>query len=314
MRNLILKSILFIAANVTLFFIHFAVFRTALPWLVVLSVGIHILLLIYIPYQKWFKGRNIFYVLLIFTLASCNRPEPQNEGVLMVDWGRNGLESFSTVTGAQGILGPGKELYQVPMWEQQGDPAQVIISSKDASEFTVDPSYTYRPIRLKGPEIVFNYKNYPISSPEEFFDAIETKILNKRVTDAYREEARNYTTDSLMNNLASYENVVQNRLQKDFESKFFELTTLTSGLKPPSDMTEAINKRNIAIQKANEVKNQLETSRMLLEKAKIDAETNKVQSSGLTKEVLTQQWIEAVRTTNNKVIITDGKTPIILGQ
>ena len=79
-------------------------------------------------------------------------------------------------------------------------------------------------------------------------------------------------------------------------------------------MADAIEKRNNAIQKANEVRNELETSKMLLEKAKIDAETNRVQSTGLTKEVLQQQWIEAIRNTSNKVIITDGKTPIIIGQ
>ena len=33
----------------------------------------------------------------------------------MTDYGRNGIESFKTVTGAQGPLGPGSELYQVPM-------------------------------------------------------------------------------------------------------------------------------------------------------------------------------------------------------
>mgnify|MGYP003095896359 FL=1 len=53
---------------------------------------------------------------------------------------------------------------------------------------------------------------------------------------------------------------------------------------------------------------------MLLEKAKIDAETNRVQSSGLTKEILLEKYIEMLQTTSNKVIITDGKTPIMLGQ
>ena len=52
---------------------------------------------------------------------------------------------------------------------------------------------------------------------------------------------------------------------------------------------------------------------MLLEKAKIDAETNRIQSAGLTKEILMQQYIEMLRNTSNKVIITDGKTPVILG-
>lgn len=243
---------------------------------------------------------------------SCNRPEPNYEGVLMTEYGRNGINSFKTVTGAQGILGPGSELYEVPMWEQKGDPQKVVINTKDASEFTVDPSYTYKPIRGKGPEIVLNYKNYPIAKPEEFFEAVEQNILNKRVTDAYREEARNYTTDSLMNNLASYENKVQNRLAKEFQLKYFELTTLTSGLKPPASMTASIEARNKAVQEANKVKNELETSRMLLEKARIDAETHRVQSAGLTREVLTQNYIEMLRYTSNKVIITDGKIPVIL--
>ena len=255
----------------------------------------------------------IFLFSVIASLVGCNRPEPNYEGVLMTEYGRNGINSFKIVTGAQGMLGPGSELYQVPMWEQAGDPDVVEITAKDAGVFTVDPSYTYTPIRGKGAEIVFNYKNYRIQNPKTFFDNVEANVLNKRVTDAYREEARNYTTDSLMNNLGKFELSVQKRLKEEFKTKFFDLTTLTSGLKPPASMLKAVEDRNKAIQEANRVKNELETSRMLLEKAKIDAETNKVQSVGLTKEILMQQYIEMLRKTSNKVIITDGRTPVILG-
>ena len=257
--------------------------------------------------------KMIIFFSVIASLVGCNRPEPNYEGVLMTEYGRNGINSFKIVTGAQGILGPGSELYQVPMWEQAGDPDIVEITAKDAGVFTVDPSYTYTPIRGKGAEIVFNYKNYRIQDPETFFDNVEANVLNKRVTDAYREEARNYTTDSLMNNLGKFELSVQSRLKEEFKTKFFDLTTLTSGLKPPASMLKAVEDRNKAIQEANRVKNELETSRMLLEKAKIDAETNKVQSVGLTKEILMQQYIEMLRKTSNKVIITDGRTPVILG-
>ena len=257
--------------------------------------------------------KMIFLFSVIASLIGCNRPEPNYEGVLMTEYGRNGINSFKIVTGAQGMLGPGSELYQVPMWEQAGDPDVVEITAKDAGVFTVDPSYTYTPIRGKGAEIVFNYKNYRIQDPETFFDNVEANVLNKRVTDAYREEARNYTTDSLMNNLGKFELSVQSRLKEEFKTKFFDLTTLTSGLKPPASMLKAVEDRNKAIQEANRVKNELETSRMLLEKAKIDAETNKVQSVGLTKEILMQQYIEMLGKTSNKVIITDGRTPVILG-
>ena len=257
--------------------------------------------------------KMFFLFSVIASLVGCNRPEPNYEGVLMTEYGRNGINSLKIVTGAQGMLGPGSELYQVPMWEQAGDPDVVEITAKDAGVFTVDPSYTYTPIRGKGAEIVFNYKNYRIQDPETFFDNVEANVLNKRVTDAYREEARNYTTDSLMNNLGKFELSVQSRLKEEFKTKFFDLTTLTSGLKPPASMLKAVEDRNKAIQEANRVKNELETSRMLLEKAKIDAETNKVQSVGLTREILMQQYIEMLGKTSNKVIITDGRTPVILG-
>jgi hypothetical protein len=79
-------------------------------------------------------------------------------------------------------------------------------------------------------------------------------------------------------------------------------------------MADAIERRNNAKQQAEQVKNELEVSRMNLEKARIDAEANKVRTTGLSKENLTEKWIDAIKTTNNKVIITDGKVPVILGQ
>lgn len=252
----------------------------------------------------------VLFGLMSLMFVQCNRPEPNYEGVLMTDYGRNGIESFEVVIGAQGPLGPGSQLYEVPMFEQKSDVDAVKITAKDAGKFTVDPSYTYQVTRTKGPNIILNYKH--LGTGEGFLDNVESNVLNKLVTDAYREEARNYTTDSLMNNLNTFEKQVENNLKIKFQTKFFTLNTLTSGLTPPESMGKAIENRNNAIQKANEVRNQLETSKMLLEKARIDAETNRVQSAGLTKEVLQQQYIEAIRNSKNRIIITDGKTPVIL--
>jgi regulator of protease activity HflC (stomatin/prohibitin superfamily) len=246
----------------------------------------------------------------VLFLGSCHRPEPNYEGVLMTDYGRNGIESFKVVTGAQGILGPGTELYQVPMFEQKADVDAVRVSAKDAGVFTIDPSYSYQVTRTKGPNIVLNYKH--LGTGDGFLDNVEENVLNKLVTDTFREEARNYTTDSLMNNLNTFEKRVEKALTIKFSNKFFTLNTLTSGLTPPKSMAEAIEARNNAIQKANQVRNELETSKLYQEKARIDAETDRIKSAGLTKEVLQQKWIEAIRTSENRIIITDGRTPIIL--
>lgn len=258
--------------------------------------------------------KAVLIALTMTTATSCSRVEPNYEGVLMENYGRNGKDDFKTVTGRQWTMSPGVELYQVPMYETSGDPEEVKINAKDAGEFTVDPSYQYQPIRGKGIDIVFNYKHLGISRPSVMMDNVESAILNRLVINAFREEARNYSTDSLMNNLNTFEKQVEVRLAKEFEEKHFELKNLTSGLKPPQSMARAIEDRNNAIQQAEKVKNELNVAKMELEKAKIEAEANKVKSQGLDARILQARWIEAIKTTTNKVIITDGKTPMILQQ
>jgi hypothetical protein len=262
------------------------------------------------------------FLFLCLTLASnlvlsgcsgCNRPEPNFEGVLMESCGKNGLSDFKVVSGSQGPLGPCSELYQIPMFEQKSDVDEFGITAKDGGYFTVDPSYSYEAIRGKGPEICFNYKHVGPSDVNGFMDNIEKMILNPLVMNAYREEARAFTTDSLYKHMAKFEQRVESRLKTtDFNGKFFNLLTLTSGLKPPKTMIDAIEKRNQTQVLTDQMKNELELAKMRLEKAKIEAETDRVKSSGLTKEVLHEKWIEAIRNTNNKVIITDGKSPVIV--
>jgi hypothetical protein len=262
--------------------------------------------------------KKLMYFLMvsvsILTLASCSSVEPNYEGVLMESYGRNGESDFKSVKGRQWTIYPGTKLYQVPMFETSGDPEKISINAKDAGVFTVDPSYQYTPMRGKGVQIVFNYKHLGVDEPQVMFEQLETSILNKLVINAYRELARNYTTDSLMNNLNSYERLVEEKLKKDFESKFMYLENLTSGLRPPVSMEQAIEARNNAVQKANQIENEVKVARMEQEKARIEAQTNNIKADGLNEKILKQEWINAIRYSNNRIIITDGKTPVILGQ
>jgi regulator of protease activity HflC (stomatin/prohibitin superfamily) len=257
--------------------------------------------------------KNVFLILTIsLTLFSCSRVEPNYEGVLMENYGRNGKSDFQLVKGKQWTISPGTQLYQVPMFETSGDADEIIIRAKDAGKFSVNPVYQYQPIRGKGIDIVFNYKHLGVDEPEVMLENIEKTILNRLVVDAYRVQARNYTTDSLMNNLNTYEQEVQAKLKEVFKNKYFQLNELTSGLTPPESMSKAIEARNNAVQEANKVENELRVARMELEKAKIDAETNKAKAEGLDSKILTARWIDAIRYSKNKVIITDGKTPVII--
>lgn len=261
--------------------------------------------------KKLFNILTIFTLTMTLTSCSWNRPEPDSIGVLMDDYGRNGVKSFKVVTGAQGILWWGQELYQIPAWLQTGDPQKLDITTKNSGVFSIDPAYTYKALRIKGDSLVYEYRNYA-KTPESFFKNVEVNLLNKRVTDAYREEARNYTTDSLMANMNQFEKQVETRLKDEFSKRFFYLETITSGLTPPKSLTDEIERTNAALQKKRTIANEIENSKMEKEKAEIDAQTNEAKSRGLTKEVLTSDYIKMLQSTDNKVIITDGKSPLIL--
>jgi hypothetical protein len=109
-----------------------------------------------------------------------------------------------------------------------------------------------------------------------------------------------------------FESRVQERLKNEFEGKFFKLNSLTSGLTPPASMAQAIEARNNQKQMAEQVHNELEVARMQKEKAQIEQETNRIKSQGLTKEILAERYIDALRWSNNRIIITDGKTPVMI--
>jgi hypothetical protein len=117
------------------------------------------------------------FAILAMSLTSCswNRPEPDSIGVLMTDYGRDGKKSFAVVTGAQGILWPGSELYQIPAWLQTGDPQKLIITTENTGVFDIDPAYTYKANRAMGADLVYEYRNYA-KTPEYFFKIFKQKF------------------------------------------------------------------------------------------------------------------------------------------
>lgn len=241
----------------------------------------------------------------IVVLASCNRPETSWEGVLMTNYGAS-FEDFKVVTGAQGLLGPGTELYQVPMWEQTADPNEKTITTSNSGRFVVDPVYQYSATRNAGPKIIFNYKQLKDQDGTVFMDKIEGNVLNILVQNAYQETSGRYTTDSIMNNRLAYEKEVESVVKLAFEEKGFTLKTLTSGLTPPASMMAAIEARNNSIQEAERVRNELQVSQLQQQKAQIDQQTNQIKAQGYSKEYLMDKYIDAIRYSTNKVIIVDG--------
>ncbi len=273
-----------------------------------------------------------FFTLCLIIFSACEYVEPNYEGVLMENYSKSGKADFSIQQGKVWTASAGTSLYQVPMFEQKGDCPELIVFAKDGGKYTVDPSYSYSPIRGKGVDILFAYKHL-YGSSETFYDNIEGSILNPRVLNAYREEARKFSTDSLMNNVAKYENNVQTRLASEFSGKYFELSEVTSNLTPPASMSKAIESRNNQIQEANKLDNQKKTRESQIkidimnaetaakikiltanadvQSARLETEARELRNRSLTpaalRELELKKWDGAYPTT----IVQDSKSPII---
>lgn len=245
----------------------------------------------------------LFIFAISFLSFSCKRVEPNHEGILMTNCGKNGLDDFKVVSGKVNVMGVCTDLFEVPMFEQTGDVEQLALVLSDGSVgFSVDPEYTYRAIRGKGREIIYNYKH--LGSSEGFLDAIEDNILSRRVKEAYRDVARSYSADSLLNNMNEFEEAVKGELIPVFEEAYFTLVELTSGLTPPKELSNSIQARNQEISEAkrelermNREMNRLEVEKkkaeMQVEISRLQAESDLERSKGLTEEILEEMKIKA---------------------
>jgi hypothetical protein len=166
-------------------------------------------------------------------------------------------------------------------------------------------------------DIRVKYASQPLESSaeiltnSEFLDGVEKNILNTLVTNAYKEASRDLTTDTILYKLNSYELSVEKRVRADFEKKGFALNTLTSGLTPPASMVRAIEARNNASIEAQTVQQQLQAAIYQIKKDSIQRISNKIKSDGLTPEILQLEYIKTLPNIKG-VIITDGRTPIII--
>lgn len=243
----------------------------------------------------------ILFSALAVAFTSCTWVEPNYEGVLMENYGKNGINDFSVVNGKVNTWGWGTELIEIPMWNQRGDCSKIIITTKDGGRFDVDPTYSYTPIRGRGRNIAFEYRHL---KGDSILENIEKSVLDLTVIDAYRRVSRTYSTDSLLNHQGDFEAAVEALLRPAFIAKYFTLTELTSNLAPPKSMADAIERRNKMIQEAEAAKNGLEVARMnALQKvieAEAEAKANTIRQQTLTPLLIQQLFIEK----------WDGRTPL----
>ena len=240
-------------------------------------------------------------LLAMLSIAACSRVEPNQAGVLMENYGRNGKADFTIVSGRVWTLLPGTELYQVPLWEQRGKfENPVTLKASDNTDFSATPVYTFRVTKERAVDVVFDNKQLGYGS--EFVKSLQDNILEPKILDLMKEESRKYTTEELMAKGGSiaFEQKVQEIVKTEFQKRGLELMTFSSQLTFSKSVTERIDKRNEVNQNIAVIDQQIEEQKKRLELARLEAETNKLKSEGITEKLLQQQFIEK----------WDGKTPL----
>jgi len=245
--------------------------------------------------------KRLFVILALATIGftSCERVAPNYYGVLMENYGKNGKEDYKPEQGRVNVLAPGTELFQVPGWEQRGvfqndDGSERVLKLKasDNTEFTSKPVYSYKAIKAKVVDLVF--QNSRLGSGDGFMRALEDNVLEPRIYDIIKEESRRYTTDTLMAQGGSllFEQRVQNLVKSEFEKVGLELVSFSSNLDFSEKVKTKIDTRNEVNTNISVLDQQIAEQKKRNELAELQAQEDIIRSKGITPQILQQKALD----------------------
>ena len=242
---------------------------------------------------------GLLSLFMVFLMTSCGyeRVDAGCEGIKVNLYGSDkGVDDVSLVTGAVWYNPFTEQVYEYPTYVQTVDYPAFTINAKDGSEFSIDPTISLKIADGKSPQVFKKYR-------KELKDVINGTLFNY-VKDAFRIQLNKYTTDEIVSNRDMVEKAIEAHLSKALLKENFQLEQLTSGLKYPQSIVDAVNAKNAAIQQAQKAQNELAVVKAEAEKkvvaAQAEAEANKLRTQALTPMILKQQWIDK----------WDGKLPV----
>lgn len=245
--------------------------------------------------------KKIFNVVMLFiavvAMSSCERIDAGHEGIKVNLYGDDkGVGNVSLCTGMVWYNPFITQVYEYPTFVQTVDYEAFTVNAKDGSEFIVDPTISLKIVDGKSPEVFKKYR-------KELKDVINTTLYNY-VRDAFRVQLNKFSTDYIVSNRDSIENAIEQHLSNNLTKENFQLEQLTSGLKYPQTIVDAVNAKNKAVQDAQRVANEVEVAKAEAEKlivaARAEKEANQLRTQALTPAVLEKMWIEK----------WDGKLPV----
>jgi len=251
--------------------------------------------------KNWLLN-SFFVIATITTFTSCERVAPNYYGVQMENYGKDGKQDYSKVQGKVSTIAPGTELFQVPAFEQRANFGDQTLHLKaaDNTEFNAKPLYSFKAMESRVVDLVF--ENSRLGSGDDFMEQLEDNILEPHIYDIMKEESRKHITDSLMATGGSlkFEVILQDLVKAAFASKGLELITFSANLDFSDKVKNKIDARNEVNTNVSVIDQQIIEQRKKNELEELKAEQNRIRSSGITPQLIQEQFIEK----------WDGHTPL----
>jgi len=263
------------------------------------------------PVIRFGVGALIFIIVMSIFMR-CTRVDSSEVGIKfnklsLTDQGK--LDAV-TVTGYVFYCPITTDVYTYETRVRQANYDAFTIQTKDGSKFSMDPNLNYRILREQAIDVFAKYR--------KSLDYIEDTYMRTAIKDAYRINANKYTADELIAHRAEFEDNVKAMLDSTLMGEGFYVEQFTSQIEPPKSLTDMIDAKNAAVQKAlqaeNEVKKAEADAKIEVAKAegaakamkiKADAEAyyNRTISASLSTMIVQEDWIEK----------WDGKLPQVSG-
>lgn len=225
----------------------------------------------------------------IATMISCSRIDAGCEGIKVNLYGSDkGVDDVALVTGMVWYNPFTTSVYEYPTFVQTVDYEPFEFNSKDGSVFSFDPTVM---MYLK-PDSAHNvFKKYR----KDMDDILEVTLVPV-IQDAFKEEINIRTDNELISDQTAFQNAIEERLRVELGNENFIVTKVSTGIKYPDALVQAINDKNVAIQKKAEVENQVAVAEAQAKKKIIEAQAEKdanaLRTVALTPAILQQMWIE----------------------
>lgn len=229
------------------------------------------------------------FMMLVCCCSCMQRIDAGHEGIKVNLYGSNkGVDDVELVTGAVWYNPFTERVYEYPTFVQTVDYEAFSFNSKDGSVFTFDPTVMMNISPGSASAVFSKYR-------KDLDDIIEVTLV-PFIHDAFKTEINARTDNELISNQAEFQDAIEARLRAELGDENFMVTKVTTGIKYPSALLDAITMKNKAIQDQARVENEILVAKAekekLLIQAQAEKEANALKTVALTPAVLEQMWIE----------------------